>query len=262
MSSLVISGDTSGSVTLQAPAVSGSTVLTLPATSGTVLTTASGTAATATNLAGGSNGTIPYQSSAGTTQMLAAGTAGQLLQTNGAGAPTWITPSAGALTLISTTTASDSATVDVENAFSTYDAYVLVITDLSAVQNDLRCRFKVGGTYLTTTTYRMGRRMMTYANDTYSAQNQNNTTNYIDVYGNVPDNASGRAMGVVWINGTVFTNASFTNNVYGTWMNSAVNRADNIFGESTAGACTGLRFFMATGNIATGKFRLYGLANS
>jgi hypothetical protein len=42
MSSVVISGDTSGSVTLQAPAVSGSTVLTLPATSGTVLTTASG----------------------------------------------------------------------------------------------------------------------------------------------------------------------------------------------------------------------------
>jgi hypothetical protein len=31
MSSVVISGDTSGSVTLQAPAVAGTTVLTLPA---------------------------------------------------------------------------------------------------------------------------------------------------------------------------------------------------------------------------------------
>ena len=101
MSSVVISGDTSGSVTLQAPAVSGTTVLTLPATSGTVITTASGTASsattatTATNLAGGSNGTIPYQSAAGTTQMLAVGTSGQLLQTNGVGAPTWATVSAG-----------------------------------------------------------------------------------------------------------------------------------------------------------------------
>ena len=54
-----------------------------------------GTSTTATNLAGGSNGTIPYQSAAGTTQMLAVGTAGQLLQTNGAGAPTWATVSAG-----------------------------------------------------------------------------------------------------------------------------------------------------------------------
>ena len=36
MSSIVVAGDTSGSVTLQAPAVSGSTVLTLPAVSGTM----------------------------------------------------------------------------------------------------------------------------------------------------------------------------------------------------------------------------------
>ena len=38
MSSVVIAGDTSGSVTLQAPAVAGSTVITLPATSGTLST--------------------------------------------------------------------------------------------------------------------------------------------------------------------------------------------------------------------------------
>jgi hypothetical protein len=37
MSSIVVAGDTSGSVTLSAPAVAGSTVLTLPAVSGTVM---------------------------------------------------------------------------------------------------------------------------------------------------------------------------------------------------------------------------------
>jgi hypothetical protein len=42
MANLVISGDTSGSVTLAAPAVSGTTVLTLPTTSGTLVTTAGG----------------------------------------------------------------------------------------------------------------------------------------------------------------------------------------------------------------------------
>lgn len=46
---------------------------------------------TATNIAGGSNGTIPYQSAAGTTQMLAVGTSGQLLKSNGAAAPSWVT---------------------------------------------------------------------------------------------------------------------------------------------------------------------------
>ena len=48
------------------------------------------TATTATNLAGGSAGTVPYQSAAGTTAMLAAGTSGQLLQSNGAAAPSWV----------------------------------------------------------------------------------------------------------------------------------------------------------------------------
>ena len=41
MSSVTISGDTSGSVILQAPAISGSTTLTLPTTTGTFITTTS-----------------------------------------------------------------------------------------------------------------------------------------------------------------------------------------------------------------------------
>jgi hypothetical protein len=48
MSAIVVAGDTSGSVTLQAPAVSGSTVLTLPAVSGTLIS--SGGAASFTDL--------------------------------------------------------------------------------------------------------------------------------------------------------------------------------------------------------------------
>ena len=63
MSSIVVAGDTSGSVTLQAPAVSGSTVLTLPAVSGTVTTNTSLAGADANihgltvGLGGGSVGT-------------------------------------------------------------------------------------------------------------------------------------------------------------------------------------------------------------
>jgi hypothetical protein len=42
MASVVISGDTSGTATIQAQAVAGNTTLTLPTTSGTLITTASG----------------------------------------------------------------------------------------------------------------------------------------------------------------------------------------------------------------------------
>ncbi|MDP2413450.1 hypothetical protein, partial [Daejeonella sp.] len=58
------------------------------------------TAGTATNLEGGLGGQLPYQSAAGTTAMLANGTAGQVLQSNGTTlAPSWITASAGDMTL-------------------------------------------------------------------------------------------------------------------------------------------------------------------
>ena len=52
-----------------------------------------GTANFAIDLTGGANGSIPYQTGSGATSMLAAGTAGYLLQTNGAAAPTWIASS-------------------------------------------------------------------------------------------------------------------------------------------------------------------------
>jgi len=64
MSSIVVSGDTSGTVTLQAPAVAGSTVLTLPAVSGNVLSsTAVSASTTNTNtnkIAVNISGTIYY----------------------------------------------------------------------------------------------------------------------------------------------------------------------------------------------------------
>ena len=110
MSSIVIAGDTSGSVTLQAPATAGTTVLTLPSTTGTIVT-ASGTA-TAGGVAYG-NGTTAAYSAAGTSgQPLVSGGAGapvfrpytlpatdgsanQLLRTNGSGALSFATVSSG-----------------------------------------------------------------------------------------------------------------------------------------------------------------------
>ena len=59
---------------------------------------------TATNLAGGGAGYIPYQSGAGATSFVAAGTIGQVLTSNGSGAPTWTTPTAYATVTDDTTT--------------------------------------------------------------------------------------------------------------------------------------------------------------
>jgi hypothetical protein len=77
----------------------------------TTATTAN-TATTATNLAGGFGGAVPYQSAANTTALLANGTAGQVLQSNGTTlAPTWTSAPAGlaAATATTATTATNIA---------------------------------------------------------------------------------------------------------------------------------------------------------
>jgi len=97
MASIVVSGDTSGSVTISAPAVAGSTTITLPATSGTLLQ--SGTAVTVAQGGTGVTSTTAYAvqcggtTSTGAFQSIASvGTSGQVLTSNGAGAlPTFQT---------------------------------------------------------------------------------------------------------------------------------------------------------------------------
>jgi hypothetical protein len=57
------------------------------------------TAVTSTNLAGGATGSLPYQSAAATTAMLAAGSNGQVL-TLASGVPSWATPTTGTVTSV------------------------------------------------------------------------------------------------------------------------------------------------------------------
>jgi len=85
------------------------------------------TATTATNIAGGSAGTLPYQSAASTTAMLAAGTADYVLKANGAAAPSWAAQST--LAVGSATDATNVAiTEDTAAATAVYPAWVTANT--------------------------------------------------------------------------------------------------------------------------------------
>lgn len=71
----------------------------------------SGNATSATNIQGGLGGSIPYQTAVNTTALLANGTAGQVLTSQGTTlAPSWTTSSGGAGTLQSVLTAGNTAT--------------------------------------------------------------------------------------------------------------------------------------------------------
>jgi hypothetical protein len=266
MSSIVIAGDTSGSVTLQAPAVSGSTILTLPSTTGTVLTTASGTAATATNLAGGSNGTIPYQSAAGTTQMLAVGTAGQVLQTNGAGAPTWVTPSAGAMTLLATVNATSGTYVTFNGYFtSDYDVYLVTgsnfLVDNTTTASNFKAQIAIASTFQE-------------ANYKYTATTSISSTSTITGYNSSSSDAVlleerlelYRATGLnLYLYNPLSTNGSksMTFTIVGLSGSNVISQAtgSGVYTGSSS-AISGIRFLWNTGTFQAGKFQLYGLKNS
>jgi hypothetical protein len=117
MSSVVIAGDTSGTVTIAAPAVAGTPTLTLPTTSGTILT--SGTAVTVAQGGTGNATATAYAvqcggtTSTGAHQSIASvGTSGQVLTSNGASAlPTFQTISSGGMTLLGTITISGGNSV-------------------------------------------------------------------------------------------------------------------------------------------------------
>ena len=96
MSSIVIAGDTSGSVTIAAPAIAGTTVITLPATTGTLLasggalgTPSSGTLTSCTGLpmTTGVTGTLPV-ANGGTGVTTSTGSGANVLGTS----PTLTTP--------------------------------------------------------------------------------------------------------------------------------------------------------------------------
>ena len=64
----------------------------------------------ASNIAGGANGSIPYQTASNTTALLAAGTSGYLMKTNGAGAPSWVDPATLTVSAAASATNATNAT--------------------------------------------------------------------------------------------------------------------------------------------------------
>jgi hypothetical protein len=216
------------------------------------------TVGTSTNIAGGSNGTIPYQSASGTTQMLAVGTAGQLLQTNGAGAPSWVTASSGALILLSTVTANNASTADIETTFSsTYDSYLLIGSGIYASE-DLEVRLKIGGTYQTATNY-YGHRAQTQSNST--AYNSVITDGLGRILFSPLDSNDVRPLSFnLYTSNPTLTGVQKSIFWQGVQNGSTITR--NISGSAqytTAGALTGIRFIAAG---LYGTFRLYGFSKT
>lgn len=171
----------------------------------------------------------------------------------------------GAPVLLSTVTASNSATVDVETGFSsTYDDYIIIgegivpATDTATLQ----CQLKIGGAYVTTATYYYHVQLLAASANTYSANagaavaqirlspaldNVNAASNY------------GFTMDIRNANSTTLAHSL-------TWRGASADVSANTYEGGTGhgsnagtGALSGVRFSMSSGNISVGTFRLYGV---
>lgn len=199
-------------------------------------------------------------------QFVDPGTNGNVLTSNGT---TWTSAAAstGALVFLSSQTASNSATVDLETTFnSTYETYMVVASNIYVPTNNatLGVRLKISGSYQTAS-YKWHIIGPTSGATTYVGFN-NSSDSAMTI---LPDIDAGTA----FVNEFVFyinepTNTSKYKMIWGlgiSWDQGNSNLHNNHFAGAYfggTGAMTGIRFLASSGNISSGTFRLYGIKKS
>jgi len=218
--------------------------------------------------------TAPTIASANLTTALtlagAAGTNGQVLTSAGSGLPSWTTPSAGALTFLSAVSASAAATVDMETTFSsTYDAYMLVCAGVTFTTNNtfFGARMKISGSYVTSG---YGYNVITSLENTTA---DSVLTEAVTAPANATElrcapfvgaNNSSESLNVTFrIYNPTSTTAQKMMDWTGSYIsgNSIMRMCFGMGRNTGTGALTGVRLYPQSGTMS-GKFRLYGIANS
>jgi len=199
----------------------------------------------------------------------AAGSSGQLLRSNGASAPSWVTASSSALVFISSATASNSASISFTGLSSTYAVYLVEI--VSAVPSSgsyLYMRYSINnGSSYETSGYLYSHLGTSSLNSGVNVDSSFGSIGYISVTNNqgiITTTASdGGQSGFVYI-----IDPSSSNNtqvLISETHQSSSTKVCHSHGSGTRTSSTpinAVQFYMDSGNIASGTFRLYGIANS
>jgi len=190
------------------------------------------------------------------------GTAGQFLTSQGSAAsPTWTTPSSGAMTLISTLTASNSASL-AWTGLSGYNKYIIILDNIlqaNAGTQVLQIQVGTGSTTYITSGYYYAYMLFTAS----PISGKNNSASYFST-----DASSGYFDNTTYRNGYIniegFT-SGYTN------FQSIVNYPVPAGNNNNYGTCggfvsnnttkTAIKISMDSGNIASGTASLYGISS-
>lgn len=171
--------------------------------------------------------------------------------------------SAGDIVHLSTISASASATIDIETTFdANFDEYLIIASGVVlATDNDaLNLLMKIGGTYLTTTTYAYHRVDTSSAASTYSGVGSEAQSNIVLCVQN--SNVASEPINLrIWVHKPSSTVVQKTIEWAGSSLHSTTPSIKTVSGvgvNSGTAALTGIRFSGAT-TITSGIFKLYGI---
>jgi len=204
-------------------------------------------------------------------QAVAPGTSGNILTSNGT---TWAsaTPAGGgAWTFLGSVSASNSSTVELSAIFSsTYDVYAVTCSNLfiATLGASLYMQFKIGGVYMTSS-YSMHLHSSAQGSTAYAAIAPASFPAQITVLSDMGNDTWDSAGFVMYFYGPANASTSKVRPVSWTGVNTknSTAGAQMAFGAGTytggtVGPIEAVKFYMSTGNISSGTFRVYGIKNS
>ena len=218
-----------------------------------------------------SRGSILYGDSSGATAILTKGSADQVLKSDGTDIA-WGSAAAGGtngLHLLSTVTASNSSTVDLETTFdSTYEDYIIKVSNYrpSIDSTHLKLRVKDTGSASYRTNGYQGLAMQKDSNSSGAPSADNSYTDSIKIGNSVGGDSYEAGRWTVEISKVSVSGIVKLIYSYGAYVNSNGKAAGGYsfgFCGASTNPITGIQFLSSdSGNIAAGTFRLYGVAKT
>jgi hypothetical protein len=194
------------------------------------------------------------------------GSANQVLQTNGSGALSFATPSAGALVLLATVDATSASYATFDGYFtSTYDNYLVVASDFvdSGGGGTMNAQVAIASTYQTGAFYRTSAIVSSSTATTVTGYAQTTASNIQMVQVNALTFTTGLYCYIYCPLSTTGPKVISFNVVGQRYASNSIQQIMGVgsWGDSNA-ALSGIRFASQNGTWYSGKFRLYGLANT
>lgn len=195
----------------------------------------------------------------------AAGSAGQVLQSNGASAPSWVAAPSSAMLLISTATASSSANIAF-TGLSGYDKYMLILDNVLPSTNGAAFNVVVGTGATTYITSGYDYIQIVAQNGQTVANNNSTSAATICYPGSLGVGNSGVGPGIsgfIYFIGMINSNNIFVDgNVnYKVYDSSRAVEVLSGYLPSNTTAKTAIRITPTAGNIASGTVSLYGITS-